>query len=115
MKIAVVGGRKFSNYALMKRTLDLEQPTMIISGGADGADTMAYNYARSRGVPFVAHPPLQEEKRSMGFARAAYRRNTRIVAMSEKVIAFPDPNSKGTWHAVKLAKRMGIPVEVIQE
>ena len=113
MKIAVVGGRKFDNAALMKQILDQHLPTQIISGGANGADTLAYHYARQRGITFICHPPLESEKHKMGFVRAAKRRNFRVIVEAELLVAFPDRQSKGTWHTINLAKRYGIPVRVI--
>jgi predicted Rossmann fold nucleotide-binding protein DprA/Smf involved in DNA uptake len=117
MKLAVVGGRDFNNYSLLKNTLDYihkHNPiTMIISGGATGADEMAYRYAIDKGITFVCQPPLEEEKKEMGFARAAKRRNLRIVIMADSVIAYPTKNSKGTWHTVSLAEKLNKRVTVI--
>ena len=110
MIIAVVGGRKFDNYAIMKTILDKLEPTKIVSGGANGADTLAYEYARKRGITFVCHPPLEDEKKSMGFARAAYRRNLKIVEHAELLVAFPDKESKGTWHSIRLAEKLNKPI-----
>lgn len=113
MKIAVVGGRNFGDGVLLKTILDQHAPTQIISGGANGADTLAYHYARKRGITFRCHPPLEDEVKAIGFSRAAKRRNLRIVVEAELLIAFPDRQSRGTYHTINLAKRMKIPVRVI--
>lgn len=115
MRIAVVGGRTITNYFFMKDVLDKHSPTQIISGGANGADTLAYHYARQRGITFLCHPPLEEEKTKMGFARSAKRRNLRILAECDLLIAFPSKESKGTYHTIYSAKRMKIPVEIYNE
>jgi len=112
MIVGVVGGRKFTERRYMEVVLDRIKPTMIVSGGAKGADTLAYNYAVRRGITFVCHPPLEDEKRKLGYAGACNRRNLRIVEQSDVLVAFPDVDSKGTWHAIKLAKELGKKVAV---
>lgn len=116
MKIAVVGCRRFQNFTFISDELDKldPPPTMIISGGADGVDSIAYHYARKKGITFVCHPPLEDEKEKMGFSRSAKRRNLRIAEHCEHLVAFPSGQSKGTWHTVSLAKKLGKPVTVIK-
>lgn len=48
MKIAIVGSRDFNNYEILEETLStLQEPiTEIISGGAQGADTLAEQWAK---------------------------------------------------------------------
>jgi len=116
MKTSITGGRDFVDYELFCSVLDnlIPYPTMIIAGGATGADHFAYLWAKDRGVTFVCHPPLKEELEEMGFARAAKRRNMRIVADTDRLIAFPTSGSKGTWHTVGLANKLGVPVTIIK-
>lgn len=114
MKVGVIGGRNFSDFGKMIQELSKHEITMIISGGAKGADTLAYQYATMKGITFVCHPPLREEVETMGFARSAKRRNLRIVESSDMIIAFPDSDSKGTWHTVGLAKKLKKQVIVIK-
>ena len=49
MRVLVCGGRNYNNYSRVKEVLEgLDpKPTVIIEGGAFGADTMAYNWAVS--------------------------------------------------------------------
>jgi len=111
MIVAVIGGRRFFDRAWLYHKLDelnSRTPiTMVVSGGARGADSFAYAYAIERGITFVCHPPLRAEVEEMGFARAAKRRNLRIVEHADFIAAFPDPQSVGTYHAVSLAKKLG--------
>jgi predicted Rossmann fold nucleotide-binding protein DprA/Smf involved in DNA uptake len=107
LKVSVVGGRDFNDYWYLKATLDLIKSTegidMIISGGAKGADELAYRYAVNNGITFVCHPPKPED----GYPRAClFGRNLRIVETGEILIAFPTKNSKGTYHSINLAKRL---------
>lgn len=119
MIVAVVGGRKFKNFELMAAKLDhfanTKAPiTKIVSGGARGADALAYRYACHRGITFACHPPLRAEVDQMGFARAAKRRNLRVVEHAEYVFAFPDIGSRGTYHAIGLAKKLNKPGVIIK-
>lgn len=106
MKVAIVGSRNYKNYECFKiivnsvrRNLPID---MIVSGGASGVDLLAYQYAIENGITFVCHPPRPEE----GFPKAYFRRNLRIVEMSEAVIAFPMGKSTGTRHSISLAKKL---------
>jgi hypothetical protein len=48
MKTAVIGSRRFNDYALLQQTLDTYTISQIISGGAKGADTLAEQYAKEK-------------------------------------------------------------------
>ena len=110
MKVAIVGGRTFNDYAFMKKTLDAYHQKYTIdwvySGGARGADSLAEQWCKSEQIPGYTVFLAQWNQDGK---RAGYRRNLKIVECSEIVIAFPTPSSKGTWHSIKLAKRFSIP------
>lgn len=116
MKVAIVGSREFIDYLRFETYINSFrkhiQIDMIISGGARGADAMAYKYAVENGITFVCHPPKPEDG-WMGNAKYL-RRNLRIVEMSECVIAFPKGKSSGTRHSISLANRLGKKVYVIE-
>lgn len=114
MKVAIVGSREYTNYQSFKIMMDVIsksiQIDMIVSGGATGIDSMAYRYAVENGITFVCHPPKPED----GYPKKFYRRNLRIVEMSEMVIAFPMGASPGTRHSISLAKRLNKELKVIE-
>jgi len=114
MKVAVVGSRDYKDYAGFKGHLTLFrkmiQFDMIISGGASGADFMAYRYAVENGITFVCHPPKPED----GYPAKFFRRNLRIVEMAECIIAFPMGRSSGTRHSISLAERLGKDLLVVE-
>jgi predicted Rossmann fold nucleotide-binding protein DprA/Smf involved in DNA uptake len=58
MKIAVIGSRDFADYAKLSQVLN-EQPgvTKIISGGAKGADSLAEQWAKEKGIETVVYKP----------------------------------------------------------
>lgn len=107
LKVSVSGGREFADEALFYATMDAINNKvgidMVISGGARGADELAYRYAIKRGITFVCHPPKPED----GFPRAYFRRNIRIVEHGDILVAFPTKESKGTYHAIRTAKKFG--------
>lgn len=110
MKIAVVGGRKFTNYNLLKSTLEKENYIgVLISGGAKGADQLAERYALEKNLPMqVFRPDWDQYGKQAGFIR-----NKKIVEACDKLIAFWDGQSKGTSHSIYLARNAGKEVKVV--
>lgn len=112
MKLAVVGSRTFNDYDKVIYTLDKfrDKITVIISGGAKGADTLAERYANQNGIKTVIYyPDWDSHGRSAGFIR-----NADIVKSSDAVIAFWDGRSKGTKHTIDYAKRLNKPVLIVE-
>ncbi|MEK0346434.1 MAG: SLOG family protein [Nitrosopumilus sp.] len=93
-KIAVVGSRDFTDYLLLAEILELffDKGFEIISGGAEGADSLAENYAtRKRLKCTVFKADWDVHGKSAGFIR-----NQLIVDAADIVVAFWDGVSKGT-------------------
>jgi len=114
MKLAVVGSRGFSDYDLLKSKLDIIHKakviTLIISGGAQGADSLAEKWAKENNVEtLIFLPDWNQYGKSAG-----YKRNIKIVQNSDAVIAFWDGQSKGTQHSINLAKENKKSLAVIQ-
>lgn len=114
MKVGIVGSREYDDFKTFKIIIDnlrrSIQMDMIISGGARGVDTMAYQYSVQAGITFVCYPPVPSD----GFPKAFFRRNLRIVETSELLIAFPMGKSTGTRHSISLAKRLGKELKIIE-
>lgn len=114
MIVGISGTRRFNNFALFSRYMDSFREhidiAMIISGGAKGIDELAYRYAIKNGITFICYPPVPQD----GFPRAFFRRNLRIIEASELLIAFPDKKSKGTRHAINLAKKLNKECYIIE-
>jgi predicted Rossmann-fold nucleotide-binding protein len=108
-RLAVVGSRSFSDYALLSRVLSaVHTPiTHIVSGGARGADSLAARYAEEHGIELLVFLPDWSTGKGAGFAR-----NRLIVENADALIAFWDGVSRGTAHSIGLAKERGIPVYV---
>ena len=122
MKVAIVGSRKLPQSALDKVTAYVQgmlEDTWIISGGAEGVDITAERAARYMGFPVtvfavgkVGLPPYPEGKSE--FRDRAFARNLRIAEECDRMVAFWDGKSGGTWNAMEHAKCLGKPVEMIK-
>lgn len=123
MILALVGSRHFTDYKLFKRTVlnflckhnDSQFPSEIVSGGARGADRLAVQFAAEFDVPLKEYEPeLSATSRSgkMEFARAARARNELIVQRATHMVAFPDPQSRGTRMSIAMARRQNLVLEV---
>lgn len=83
--------------------------TALRHGGARGADTLAGQWARARGIPEEARPANWElHGRSAGYQR--YQRSAAMLAEGGVVRAVAFPGGKGTALMVALLKAAGIPV-----
>lgn len=115
MKLAIIGSRNFADKELLFSTVDKirDKIELIISGGAVGADSLAQEYAKERGLPIlVVYPNWRPDgKFDKG---AGFRRNIDIVKQSSHVLAFWDKKSHGTEHSISVAEREGKPVKIIE-
>lgn len=110
VKLAIVGSRTFDDYALLKSSVDCFEISMIISGGAKGADALARRYAKEHNIPIKEHiPDWTKHGKAAGFIR-----NKLIIGDCDEVIAFWDGQSKGTQHDINLAQEAGKPVCVVK-
>lgn len=122
--ILVTGSRDFTDKALLEHALrDVcagasPRTSVLIHGDARGADAMAAEYASNNwGVRPVAMPaPWRELGRAAGSAR-----NTQMISVLRAlqfcgyechVLAFPMPDSVGTWDCVRKARGAGFEVTV---
>lgn len=60
MKVIIAGGREFTDPALIERAVELsgwrDEITAVISGRANGIDTLGEHWAIGNGVPIIARP-----------------------------------------------------------
>jgi len=108
MKVAVIGSRGFNNYELIKETLSSLDITLVVSGGAMGADTLGERYARENSIPTKIFKPDWTKGRGAGFLR-----NTDIINEADTVVAFWDGKSRGTLDSIKKAEKQGKKVLII--
>lgn len=116
-KVIIAGGRDFDNYEYMKITLNKLLPILfgnvdfcIVSGMADGADTLAVRYADENQISKILCPAnWKRNKRKAGF-----RRNETMCSIATHLVAFWDGCSHGTKHMIEIAREKGIPVWVFE-
>lgn len=104
MRLIVCGGRNYGDRSTINRHLDILSPNLVITGAARGADQLAEEWARLRGVPLVSVPALWgAEGRSAGV-----RRNQRMLdlGIADGVLAFP--GGRGTSDMVRRARKAGL-------
>jgi len=110
MRIAVVGSRNWSDPDRIRRYIDALPPdTVVVSGGAIGADRVAAAAARARGLPVeIFWAKWRENGRSAWFIR-----NDEMIRAVDEVVAFWDGSSKETFDSIARAHRYGKPCMVI--
>jgi hypothetical protein len=113
MRVIIAGGRYFNDYEMMKKRLDFFfslvkdddlEGIEIVSGKAQGADTLGERYARENGYP------IKEFYAQWGQygRRAGFLRNQEMAEYATHCICFWDGESKGTKHMIDLAKSHGL-------
>jgi hypothetical protein len=119
-RIAVVGSREGISYEIVKTKLEvvLEHyfynksiDIVIVSGGARGVDSHAYNWAMTEGVPVAV---FKADWNTYGKS-AGMRRNADIIQNSDVVIAFWDGVSPGTRNSIQRARIAGKKLYVFNE
>jgi len=103
MKVAVIGSRGFNDYELVKTTLSPFTITLLVSGGAKGADSLGERYANENNIETLIFKP---DWKKHGPA-AGPLRNTDIVNNADTIIAFWDGESKGTKDSITKAEKLG--------
>ena len=106
MKVAVIGSRGLQIYHLEDYLP--EGVTEIVSGGAQGIDTCAKNYALAHGLKLTEFLP-EYSKYGRG---APLRRNITIIEYADLVLAFWDGRSRGTKYVIDNCNKRNIPVVV---
>lgn len=108
--VAVVGSRGIQNCAALTRRLAELEPAEVVSGGAAGVDALAAGWARANGVPLVE---LRPDYAAHGPTAAPHVRNAEIVKRAALVLVVWDGSSKGTLSALRAARRLGRPCELL--
>ena len=113
MKVAIIGSRDFKNKNLldekMKEINKDNTISLIVSGGAKGADTMGVQWANKNNIETkVFNPDFKKHKRAYHF------RNRQIVKESDLIVAFWNGHSTGTKYTVTFAKTLEKEVIVVK-
>ena len=108
MKLLIVGSRNITHFDLSPYiSADVDT---IISGGAEGIDRLAEQYADGHRLSkYIIHPRYKLYGRS-----APLKRNEEMVQMADSVLIIWDGHSKGTQYTLKYAKKMNKPTTIVQ-
>lgn len=114
-KLIVAGGRDFDDYELLAATLMQvaeeagdTYDISIVTGMAEGADTLAFQFASLNGVRKYEFPADWSRGKGAGFIR-----NQRMAEFADGLLAFWDGQSKGTAHMIKTMQQLGKRVHVV--
>jgi hypothetical protein len=102
VKLAVTGSRGWTDRMAVYAALSAVEPvpTVLIHGGARGADTLAADWAHEHAIPCAVVRPV-----SLSDPHAYLQRNDAIVALANAVIAFRAyGQSNGTDYTIRRAK-----------
>jgi len=105
MRVLVTGGRSFDEWSRVHKALAEIKPSVIIQGGAPGADRLAAKWADINGVPLVTYPALWHQGKKAGPIRNAFML---ADSRADLVVAFPGGN--GTADMIAKAEAAGVTV-----
>lgn len=114
LKVLVCGGRDYSRKAYLDATLDelhADRPfSIVIHGAARGADTLAGEWAVTRGVGFRSYPAEWDKYGKS----AGHIRNQRMLDAESPDLVVAFPGGRGTADMVARARLAGVPVMEIE-
>lgn len=105
-KLAIVGSRSFEDYVFLKKQfkkIKAEVDT-IVSGGADGADSLGQKLAKDLGLKLIIYYPKWKDENGKTNRGAGMQRNHLIAKEADIVMAFWDGESRGTKGMIKICE-----------
>jgi hypothetical protein len=110
VKVLVTGSRDWTDYEpIFDRLSACDAGTVVIEGGAPGADRLASHAAWNLRLD---HQRFPADWKKYGKAAGPIRNLAMLDESPDLVIAFQRNGSRGTQHTVDEARKRGIPVEV---
>ena len=106
MKYIIAGGRYFKYHVILEKVCNtFSNIDTVISGCAQGADTLGAEWAAKYNIPLQTFPAYWD---MYGHA-AGFIRNAEMGEHADALIAFWDGESKGTAHMIKTMKKNNKP------
>ncbi|MBE6567638.1 MAG: hypothetical protein E7657_03145 [Ruminococcaceae bacterium] len=107
MKLLIVGSRSIKAFDLSPYVS--KEVDTIISGGANGVDTLAEEYAdKNRISKLIMRPAYARYGKG-----APLKRNEEMVKLADAVLVIWDGKSRGTKYTADFAKKEGKEVTVV--
>jgi hypothetical protein len=114
VKLIVAGSRDFTNYDLLKRTLDKllvnQKDIEIVCGMARGADLLGKRYAEEKGYRVKEFPADWDGL----VKKAGWIRNKAMAEYSDSCVVFIKNESPGSKMMIELAKEYKLNLRVIK-
>ena len=108
MKLLIAGSRSITDFDLTPY-IPPEVDT-IISGGANGIDTIAEQYADMHKLSkIILRPDYRRYKRG-----APLKRNDAMIEMADSVLVIWDGVSKGSKHTIDYAQKLNKEINVVK-
>jgi hypothetical protein len=113
VKVIIAGSRTCHDGSLVWKALDESkfEITELISGGAQGVDTLGENWARSKNIPVKTYKPHYAIENPRV---APLLRNTDMARDGDALIAIWKDQSRGTAHMIECMEKAGKPMEIIR-
>ena len=112
-RVLMCGGRDWIQRDTTFRLLDeylLSNPiSVVIHGAARGADTLAHEWAQSRGIPVMPFPVTSQEWQTIGRS-AGHVRNQRMLDQGKPDVVIAFPGGNGTRGMKQKARHARVPV-----
>lgn len=109
--VLVCGSRDWHARPPIERAIaELPKGSVVITGGARGADRIAAQVARRCSLHVAVVEPLWDR---YGGAAGRIRNSAMLRLRPSRVLAFWDGESPGTRHTIEAATEQGVPVEVL--
>ena len=115
MRVLICGGRDFDNRTAIRNALislcaSEDGVDVVIEGAAPGADALAREAAEDFGITVETYPADWDKH---GKAAGPIRNQQMLdEGKPDLVLAFPTPQSRGTWDMVRRARKAGIEARV---
>lgn len=111
MIVLIAGSRSLKNPTLVSAAVEaagFSPITEIVTGGAEGIDTLADQWAKDHGIDRVVMPANWKKYKRAG----GYHRNERMVNYADAVIVIWDGKSNGTRHTIQIAQIRKKPIHI---
>jgi hypothetical protein len=113
VKYIIAGSRTIPNSIESRKkffnlidSLNLNNIDLILSGMANGADTLGEYYALANSIDVEYHPANWNEYGKS----AGYRRNVEMANNADALILIWDGKSKGSGHMKRIAQEKGLTI-----
>ena len=113
-RVLVCGGRDYADRRKVYAVLDVAHAAnpivMLIAGGANGADSLAVDWARGISVPYqVFNADWEHNGRAAGPLR-----NQRMLDEGKPHLVIAFPGGRGTADMVRRAEKANVPVAFVR-